>query len=138
MNVYIRGTGNISPQDTFEQGKFPEEIRTFDTPYLYAVEPDYKSYIKPILLRRMSRMLKMGVVAANYALREANVEKPDAIITATGLGMLEDTEKFLGSMIDNGERLLNPTAFIQSTHNTVGAHIAVMLNCHTANNLSMM
>ncbi len=133
MKAYIRGTGNISPQSTLENGSFPQEIRTFDTPYLAAIEPEYKEYIKPIQLRRMSRVLRMGVVSARLALQEAGIEKPDAIITATGLGMMEETEKFLGAVIDNQERLLNPTAFIQSTHNTVGAHIAVMLGCNNYN-----
>lgn len=133
MKAYIRGTGNISPQPTMEPALFPADIRRFDTAFLTAVEPDYKSHIKPIQLRRMSRVLKMGVMAAGTALAEAGVTMPDAIITATGLGMLEDTEKFLNSIIDNNERLLNPTAFIQSTHNTVGAHIAVMLSCNQYN-----
>jgi 3-oxoacyl-(acyl-carrier-protein) synthase len=133
MNVFIRGTGNISPQPTIEPATFPKEYRTFDSPYLSALEPDYKSHIKPIQLRRMSRVLKMGVMAAGAALNEAGITMPDSIITATGLGMLEETEKFLNSIIDNGERLLNPTAFIQSTHNTVGAHIAVMLGCNHYN-----
>lgn len=133
MKAYIRGTGNISPQSTFEKGSFPEEIRKFDTPFLSSLEPVYKEYVKPIQLRRMSRVLKMGVVAAGSALRQAGIEKPDAIITATGLGMMEDTEKFLNLVINNKETLLNPTAFIQSTHNTVGAHIAVMLGCNEYN-----
>jgi hypothetical protein len=96
-------------------------------------EPDYKEFIQPIHLRRMSRALKMGVTAAGICLRDAQVETPDAIITATGLGMMEDSEKFLTSMIDKGERLLNPTSFILSTHNTVGAYIAVMLKCNRYN-----
>lgn len=133
MKAYIRGTGNISPQHTLGQESLLQQVRTFETPFLSSVEPDYKQYIKPIQLRRMSRVLKMGVVAAGAALREAGIEKPDAIITATGLGMMEETEKFLGAVIDNQEKLLNPTAFIQSTHNTVGAHIAVMLGCNQYN-----
>lgn len=133
MKAYIRGTGNISPQPTLENGNFPGEVRRFDSTFLRALEPEYKNYIKPIQLRRMSRVLKMGVVAAGAALRQAGIEKPDAIITATGLGMMEDTEKFLNSVIDNQETLLTPTAFIQSTHNTVGAHIAVMLGCNKYN-----
>jgi 3-oxoacyl-(acyl-carrier-protein) synthase len=37
-------------------------------------------------------------------------------------------------MIDYNEELLTPTAFIQSTHNTVGAQIALLLQCHHYNN----
>ena len=133
MEAYIRGTGNISPQATFDKALFLEEVRTYDTARLQVVEPDYKQFIQPIQLRRMSRLLKMGVTAAGICLRDAGIEKPDAIITGTGLGMTVETEKFLNNLIDNQERLLNPTAFIQSTHNTVGAHIAVMLGCNHYN-----
>jgi 3-oxoacyl-[acyl-carrier-protein] synthase II len=133
MEAFIRGTGNISPQYTYNPAFFLEEAVPHNTSRIICMEPDYKEYIKPIQLRRMSRVLKMGVTAAGICLRDAAVETPDAIITATGLGMMDDTEKFLGTLIDNGEKFLNPTSFIQSTHNTVGAYIAVMLKCHHYN-----
>jgi len=133
MEAFIRGIGNISPQPTFDNGAFLEEIREYHNARLQSFDPDYKNYIKPIQLRRMSHLLKMGVTAAGICLHDADLEKPDAIITGTGLGMMEETEKFLNGILDNGEKLLNPTAFIQSTHNTVGAHIAVMLGCNQYN-----
>ena len=133
MEAFIRGIGNISPQPTFDNGTFLEDIRIYDHARLQSVLPDFKQYIQPNQLRRMSRLLKMGVTAAGISLHDAGVEKPDAIITGTGLGMMEETEKFLNGLLDNQERLLNPTAFIQSTHNTVGAHIAVMLGCNNYN-----
>ena len=37
-------------------------------------------------------------------------------------------------MIELNEEMLPPTAFIQSTHNTVAAQIALMLKCHAYNN----
>jgi 3-oxoacyl-(acyl-carrier-protein) synthase len=133
MEAFIRGIGNISPQATFDNSTFLEEVREFTTARLQVVEPDYKQFIQPMQLRRMSRLLKMGVTAAGICLKDATVEKPDAIITGTGLGMMEETEKFLNGILDNGEQLLNPTPFIQSTHNTVGASIAVMLGCNNYN-----
>jgi 3-oxoacyl-(acyl-carrier-protein) synthase len=133
MEAFIRSVGNISPQLTFDNSSFLEDISEYHSARLQSIEPDYKNYIKPIQLRRMSRLLKMGVTAAGICLHEAGIEKPDAIITGTGLGMIEETEKFLNGILDNGEKLLNPTAFIQSTHNTVGAHIAVMLGCNNYN-----
>jgi 3-oxoacyl-[acyl-carrier-protein] synthase II len=133
MEAYIRGIANISPQPTFDNGSFLEDIREYHTARLLAVSPEYRNYLQPNQLRRMCRHLKMGVTAAGMCLRDALVEMPDAIITGTGLGMMEETEKFLGSLLDNDEKLLNPTAFIQSTHNTVGAHIAVMLGCNNYN-----
>jgi len=133
MEAFIRGIGNISPQPTFDNAAFLEEVRQFTTARLMALEPDYKQFIQPMQLRRMSRLLKMGVTAAGICLKDAGVAKPDAIITGTGLGMMEETEKFLNGILDNGEQLLNPTPFIQSTHNTVGASIAVMLGCNNYN-----
>ncbi|TSA29730.1 MAG: 3-oxoacyl-ACP synthase [Bacteroidetes bacterium] len=56
----------------------------------------------------------------------------DAIITGTGLGSVEDTEKILGRMTA-GEQLMNPTPFIQSTYNTISSQIAIILQCHNYN-----
>jgi hypothetical protein len=57
----------------------------------------------------------------------------DAVITATGLGCLSDTEKFMNALIDNEERLLNPTPFIQSTPNTIGGQIALLCQIYAYN-----
>lgn len=133
MEAYIRGIGNISPQQSWEDIPFPPAIVQHEGNRLICLEPDYKQYINPVQMRRMSRTLKMGVSAAGKCLRDAEVEVPDAIIVGTGLGMIADTEKFLRSIIDNNETLLTPTSFIQSTHNTIGAHIAVMLKCNKYN-----
>jgi 3-oxoacyl-[acyl-carrier-protein] synthase II len=59
---------------------------------------------------------------------------PDAIISGTGLGCIAETEKFLTAMIDNDEKFLQPTFFIQSTHNTISSQIAINLKCHGHNN----
>ncbi len=133
MDVFINGIGNISPQDTYNNEGFLDEINIFPDSRLVCTEPNYKEFINPIKLRRMSRILKMGVTAAKICLLDAGVEMPDAIITGTGLGVMEDTEKFLISLIRNDEKFLTPTSFIQSTHNTVSAHIAVMLKCNKYN-----
>jgi 3-oxoacyl-(acyl-carrier-protein) synthase len=37
-------------------------------------------------------------------------------------------------MVQNKEEMLTPTAFIQSTHNTIGAQIALLLKCNGYNN----
>ena len=57
----------------------------------------------------------------------------EAVVTATGLGCIADSEKFLDSLIANEERMLNPTPFIQSTFNTVGAQIALLRGLHCYN-----
>jgi hypothetical protein len=97
------------------------------------IEPDYKNSIKDAnLRRRMSRIVKIGVSAAMECVRQSGVD-PDAIITATGLGCLADTEKFLSALTDQQEQQLNPTPFIQSTFNTVGAQTALLLGNHGYN-----
>ena len=81
----------------------------------------------------MSRMIKMGVACGLECLKDIPSEKVDAIITATGLGCLADTEKFMNALMDNREQMLNPTAFIQSTFNTLGAQLALLLKIHAYN-----
>ena len=105
-----------------------------EKPYFSAQEPDYKEMITNAnLRRRMSRMIKMGVACGLECLKDISPEKVDAIITATGLGCLADTEKFMNALMDNREQMLNPTAFIQSTFNTIGAQIALLLKIHAYN-----
>ncbi len=82
----------------------------------------------------MSRIIRMGVGAAVSCLRDAGIDKPDAIVTGTAYGCLADTGVFLTKMVEQKEEMLPPTAFIQSTHNTVGGQIALILGCHGYNN----
>lgn len=97
-------------------------------------EPDYKSKItNATQRRRMSRIIKMGLACALDCVAGQPLEEIEAVITATGLGCLEDTEKFLKTLLDNNEQLLNPTPFMQSTFNTVGAQIALTFNNHSYN-----
>jgi 3-oxoacyl-[acyl-carrier-protein] synthase II len=134
MDMYIRATGNISPQKTFGHPPFLTEPVEYSGNRLACAEPDYKEIIDVKLIRRMSRIIRMGVAAAMECLQEAGVKKPDAIITGTAYGCLEDTGMFLSKMVENNEELLTPTAFIQSTHNTIGAQIGLMLQCNNYNN----
>lgn len=133
MEIYIRGLANISPQDTFSNEVFLDSPIEHSTQFILSKEPSYKEFIDPIQSRRMGRIIKMGIASAMVALKDAGVEMPDAIITGTGLGCLEDTEKFLTAMIKNNEQFLTPTSFIQSTHNTVSGQIALLLHCNNYN-----
>lgn len=130
MTAFINGVGNISPQKTWDNKYFLKEITGIDSNCLPCEKPgDYEKFIDPKLLRRMSRIIRMSYTAARICLEDATVEIPDAIITGSGMGCLEDTEKFLNSIYQNDEKLLPPTPFIQSTHNTIGAQLALMLQC---------
>jgi 3-oxoacyl-[acyl-carrier-protein] synthase II len=143
MNIYIRSTACISPQHTF--GATPQPAPAYPAPHpaapveytgtrLTCIEPEYKNLLDPKLIRRMSRIIKMGVAAATACLQEAGEQLPDAIVTGTAYGCLEDTGLFLTSLIERNEEMLQPATFIQSTHNTVGAQIALMLQCTRYNN----
>ena len=132
--MYIRATGNISPQKSFGHPPFLSEPVEYSGNRLACVEPDYKGLIDVKLIRRMSRIIRMGLAAAMECLQEAGVAKPDAIITGTAYGCMEDTGLFLTKMVEYKEELLTPTAFIQSTHNTIGAQIGLMLQCNNYNN----
>jgi hypothetical protein len=133
MAIYINGIGLISPQETRNNQIFLKEKIALDGEYFKINEPPYKDFIAPKELRRMSKILRNGIVAARLAMDESNCSHPDAILTGTGLGCAVDTEKFLISMVENQETLLTPTSFIQSTHNTLGGSIAIGLGCHNYN-----
>lgn len=126
---YINGIGCISAQKVVDSNFLSEvEINTTET-VLNAKQPSYTEVISPSFIRRMAKGVKMGIFTSTQALKEANLAVPDAIITGTGLGCLEDSEKFLKAILDNNEQFLTPTSFIQSTHNTVAGQIALGLQC---------
>ncbi|MBN1186269.1 MAG: beta-ketoacyl synthase chain length factor [Bacteroidales bacterium] len=134
MQIFIRSAQAISPQDTFLAERVPNSLKEYQ-PYYQCALPDFKDYFNPIERRRMSKLLKMGAACAIEAINEAEIEKPDAIISGTGLGCVEDTEKFLHNILHSEEGLLPPTAFVQSTHNSIGALVALKYKCHEHNML---
>ncbi len=133
MPAFINGIGLISPQKTAETTDFLAEIMEYDADYLKCIEPpSYKPYIDPLQSRRMSRMIKMGIASAKMCLNESRCTMPDAIITGTGLGSVDVTEKILET-IHLEQPFLNPTPFMQSTYNTISSQIAIQLKCHNYN-----
>lgn len=132
--LYFHSAVAISAQNTFEYSGELSEVNKAMEGKLKAIHPPYRDYMTPAASRRMAPAVKMGVASATKALREAKIEMPEAILVGSGLGCMEDTEKFLNSLIDNDEAFMTPTAFIQSTHNTVGAQIALSLGCKNYNN----
>ncbi len=127
--VYILSASAISPQHSFYPGNFPDPVVHTDDGQLFITDIDYTRYINPVAIRRMSRILKMSISAGLQCLKEAGVEKPDAIITGTGRGSMTDTERFLIDMISLQEEALNPTYFIQSTYNSTNGWLAMKTQC---------
>ena len=112
--IYINSIGCISPEGTMKDGHF------------VCVEPVYKEFINPVQLRRMSRILKMGLGASSICINNLPETEIDAVVVGTGLACITDLENFLASVIYGNEQGLSPTPFINSSHNTVAAQIAMM------------
>lgn len=130
--AYINGIGAVTAQGVWSE-RLLEDATELQQAIAPVQHPSYKEMISPAMVRRMSNGIKMGIYASQQALDEAEIAMPDAIVAGTGLGCLEDSEKFLRNVLDNDEQFLTPTAFIQSTHNTVASQIALRLQCKAYN-----
>lgn len=128
--VFVNGLGLVNSQFI---DNISDEVSVLTENITKAKSPSLKEIISPAMSRRMASGVKMGIYTAKKALDEAEIDTLDAIITGTALGCLVDSEKFLTNIIQNNEEFLTPTAFIQSTHNTVGSQIALHLNCNAYN-----
>lgn len=127
--IYIYGSGTISIQPTFQERYFYDEISTYSENGINAIDPDYKEFIPALQLRRMGKSMRMAVYAAQKAIQNAGNPEISAVITGTGEGCLRDSEKFVEALWENEGGMLNPTPFIQSTHNMAAATIALALGC---------
>ena len=54
-------------------------------------------------------------------------------MTGTGFGCIENTEFFLDALSNEGEQLLKPTYFMQSTHNTISSLVAIQTKNYNYN-----
>lgn len=133
MRTFINSSSVISPQKTFDLSCRSEGWMPYSGNRLTCVEPDYSRLIDPKAIRRMSRIIKMGVAASKQAVDSAGIVIPDAIIVGTAFGCLEDTNQFLSRMVEYKEDMLNPTPFIHSTHNTIASQIAIHFKCYGYN-----
>lgn len=133
-NFYINGVGVISPQQTYDNQTFLPELTPYEDNVLTCLLPNFKDYINPFQLRRLSRMLRMGLAAAIICLRDARLLTPDAIITSTGYGFQADMGSFLREVLEQDEQQLTPTYFMQSTHNALSGLIALSVKCTGYNN----
>lgn len=127
--IYIYGSGTISIQPTFQEDFFFDEISTYTENGIQAIDPDYKEFIPALQLRRMGKSMRMAVYTSQKAIQQAGKPEIHAIITGTGEGCLRDSEKFVEALWENEGGMLNPTPFIQSTHNMAAATIALSLSC---------
>lgn len=132
-NCYINGMGAIAGQKLNGEDFLNNTIDYSDQIQIRSLKDELAAYISPRESRRMSTGIKNSIVASKVCLEEAGIEKPEAIITGTGLGCLRDSESFLTKLIRDNELYLTPTSFVQSSHNTVGGQIALLLDCKDYN-----
>lgn len=122
MKSYIHTYATISRVDSFENGILSGDAVEVQEETMH---PNYKDYISPALIRRMSPVVKMGVTAGLKCLKDQG--EVGGVVVGTALGCLKDTEKFLGTVVKHEGLAISPTAFIQSTHNTVAGQIALTI-----------
>lgn len=132
MKIYIQAANQISLQQPLCEDWIENPI-VHEEPFCRSIDPDFKEYVSPVEGRRMGKLLKRALATSFKTMRQCGIEHPDAIITGTGLGSVESTEAFLLDMCQNGEQLLKPTHFMQSTHNTIGSLVAIQTKSHGYN-----
>lgn len=130
---YVKSVAQVSCQKPLSD-KWLTEPETYDVSYVRAQEPDLSGFITGSEARRMSRILKRAIATAITAIDKSGHSSMDAIITGTGSGCMENSERFLIDMSRFGENCLKPTLFMQSTHNTISSLMAIVLKCHGYNN----
>ncbi len=130
--IVVQAANQISIQLPLCEDWMDTPIR-YSEPFHRSIDPDFKPYISPMESRRMGKVMKRALAVSLQTLRDCAITQPDAIITGTGLGNVESTEAFLLDMCQNGEQLLKPTHFMQSTHNTIGSLVAIQTKTHGYN-----
>ena len=123
---YILSAKQISMQQPLSENWMCEPI-IYEEPFVRSIDPNFKNYISSIEARRMGKILKRAVATSKEALNASGLNTVDAIITGTGYGCIENTEFFLDTLSREGEQLLKPTYFMQSTHNTVSSLVAIQM-----------
>ena len=130
--IYILSAKQISLQQPLTEAWMQEPIE-YDVPFTRSIDPSFKEYVSPIEARRMGKIMKRALATSKEALKEAGLDTVDAIITGTGYGCVENTEFFLDALSNDGEQMLKPTYFMQSTHNTISSLVAIQTKNHGYN-----
>ena len=131
-DIFILSAKQISMQQPLSEAWMQEPV-AYDIPFTRSIDPGFKEYVSPIEARRMGRILKRALATSKEALKAAGCDTVDAIMTGTGFGCIENTEFFLDALSNDGEQLLKPTYFMQSTHNTISSLVAIQTKNYNYN-----
>ena len=131
-SIFILSAKQISMQQPLSE-EWIENPIMYEVPFTRSIDPNFKEYVSPIEARRMGRILKRALATSKEALKAAGCDTVDAIMTGTGFGCIENTEFFLDALSNEGEQLLKPTYFMQSTHNTISSLVAIQTKNYNYN-----
>ena len=95
---------------------------------------EYSHYLPPMKARRFGKLQKRALVTALKAMEIGGITAPEAILNGTAMGCMEHSVQLLQGLVQEGEAVNMPTAFMQSTHNTVASLIAIYTCNHGYNN----
>ncbi|MBR0272474.1 MAG: beta-ketoacyl-[Bacteroidaceae bacterium] len=130
--AYITAAEQISIQEPLSE-QWLQEPLLHEEPYVRSLDPDFKQWLSAGESRRMGKLMKRALATSLTAMQKSGVEHPDAIITGTGLGCIENTEILLSHLCFEGEENCKPTPFMQSTHNTISSLVSIHTKCHGYN-----
>ena len=130
--IYVLSAKQISVQQPLCEEWMSQPIE-YQQPFNRSIDPSFKDYVSPIEARRMGKILKRAIATSKEAIKASGLEAVDAIITGTGYGCIENTEFFLDALSKDGEQMLSPTYFMQSTHNTISSLVAIQMKNHGYN-----
>lgn len=127
MRAYIHKMAGISVLNSFDQGVL-HALNNTNSQTL--IEPPYKDIIPGSYLRRMSKVIKMGVATALRVLKDEEVQ---GIIVGSGAGCCYNTVLFIDEFYHRPTGVLSPNSFIQSTDNTIAGQIALITKNNSYN-----
>lgn len=131
--LYIKAATQISIQEPLSEQWMDHPLH-YDQSLTYSIDPSYKGVIPPNEARRMSKVMRRAIMTAIKVMEDTGIKQPEAIVTGTNFGCLSRTEVFLDAIADGDYQVLSPTAFMQSTHNTVGSTLSIYTFNHGYNN----
>lgn len=93
---------------------------------------DFSPWFEARRLRRVdglsARLLLSACRALDMAGQPVTQEKPFGLSLGVGPGSLQNTCKFMDSILQDGDELSSPTAFAGSVHNAPGLTLSLFLN----------
>ena len=130
--IFVYGAGTACPNPDFAKIPLARENAEL-------LSDGLLSDIPPLKKRKWAKLQRMFLQAARAAAQHAGVSVfggRTCVSCSTGLGMVEQTRKFLESVISSRERTPLPTAFTNSVHNAPASALALFFkatgyNCST-------